>query len=134
MMLQRAIECKFLLMMSEITAVNKGVFEVVLSMLQRIRRGLRIHCLIVYRAAGPQKGRFSMVSVVRHRKVNIVVLEQNEQLASHCAAGDIGIISDDAGWWVKFVGEDGQVDCYGDPYPSYNEALWAAKAAAEFGV
>ncbi|MBP1204693.1 hypothetical protein JOD97_002735 [Duganella sp. 1411] len=75
-----------------------------------------------------------MVSVVRHRKVNIVVLEQNEQLASHCAAGDIGIISDDAGWWVKFVGEDGQVDCYGDPYPSYNEALWAAKAAAEFGV
>ena len=46
MMLQRAIECKFLLMMSEITAVNKGVFEVVLSMLQRIRRSLRIHCLI----------------------------------------------------------------------------------------
>ena len=55
MMLQRAIECKFLLMMSEITAVNKGVFEVVLSMLQRIRRGLRIHCLIVYRAAGAAK-------------------------------------------------------------------------------
>lgn len=55
MMLQRAIECKFLLMMSEITAVNKGVFEVILSMLQRIRRSLRIHCLIVYRAAGAAK-------------------------------------------------------------------------------
>jgi len=75
-----------------------------------------------------------MVTVVRHRKVNIVVLEQNEHLASHCKAGDIGIIADEAGWWVKFVGEGGQVDCYGVPYPSYNEALWSAKAAAEFGV
>ena len=52
MMLQRANECKFLLMMSEITVVNKGDFEVFLSMLQRIRRGLRIHCRIVSRAAG----------------------------------------------------------------------------------
>jgi hypothetical protein len=40
------------LMMSEITVVNKGDFEVFLSMLQRIRRGLRIHCRIVSRAAG----------------------------------------------------------------------------------
>ena len=55
MMLQRAIECKFLLMMSEITTVNKGVFEVILSMLQRIRRAVRIHCPIVYRAAGAAK-------------------------------------------------------------------------------
>jgi hypothetical protein len=75
-----------------------------------------------------------MVTLVRHRKVNIVVLEQNETLAGNCSPGDIGIVSDSAGWWVRFVGENGQVDCYGVPYPSYNEALWAAKAAAEFGV
>ena len=75
-----------------------------------------------------------MVTLVRHRKVNIVVLEENETLAGHCSPCDIGIVSDSAGWWVRFVGEGGQVDCYGVPYPSYNEALWAAKAAAEFGV
>ncbi len=134
MMLQRAIESKFLLMMSEITAVNEGDFEVFLSMLRCIRRAAGIHCGTVPRAAGAANRRFFMVNVVRHRKVNIVVLEQNEQLASHCKAGDIGIVSDDAGWWVKFVGEGGQVECYGVPYPSYNEALWSAKAAAEFGL
>lgn len=75
-----------------------------------------------------------MVTVVRHRKVRIVVLEAGEDLAVECRAGDIGIVSDSAGWWVKFVGDGGQVDCYGIPYPSYNEALWSAKAAAEFGV
>jgi hypothetical protein len=75
-----------------------------------------------------------MATVVRHRKVNIVVLERSEQIAGHCRRGDIAIVPDSDGWWVKFVGEGGQVDCYGDPYPSYNEALWSAKAAAEFGT
>lgn len=37
MMLQRAMECKFLLMMIEITGVNEGDFRAFLSMLQRIR-------------------------------------------------------------------------------------------------
>ncbi|MFC0168489.1 hypothetical protein ACFFKC_10390 [Pseudoduganella danionis] len=75
-----------------------------------------------------------MVTVVRHRKVNIVVLEDEEQLAEHCKAGDIAIFNDQEGWWIKFVGEGGQVDCYGEPFASYNEALWSSKAAAEFGV
>ena len=75
-----------------------------------------------------------MVNVIKHRKVKIVVLEQGEQIAAHCREGDIAILSDDAGWWIKFVGADGHLDCYGAPYPSYNEALWSAKAAAEFGT
>ena len=75
-----------------------------------------------------------MATIMRHCKVNIVVLEQNEQIASQCGEGDIAIVADGAGWWVKFVGASGQVDCYGIPYPSYNEALWSAKAAAEFGT
>ena len=75
-----------------------------------------------------------MATVLKHRKVNIVVLEQNEQIAGNCRRGDIAIVTDQAGWWIKFVGEDGQIDCYGDPYGSYNEALWSAKAAAEFGT
>jgi hypothetical protein len=75
-----------------------------------------------------------MVTVVRHRKVNIVVLERSEQVTGHCRRGDIAIVADSDGWWVKFVGEGDQVECYGDPYPSYNEALWSAKAAAEFGI
>ncbi len=75
-----------------------------------------------------------MANVIKHRKVNIVVLAPGEEIGALCRAGDIAIISDDAGWWIKFVGEEGQIDCYGEPYPSYNEALWSAKAAAEFGT
>jgi len=75
-----------------------------------------------------------MATVLRHRKVNIVVLEQDEPIAGHCRDGDIAIVVDGEGWWIKFVGADGHIDCYGDPYPSYNEALWSAKAAAEFGT
>jgi hypothetical protein len=76
----------------------------------------------------------NMVNTIRHRRVNIVVLERNEEIAAHCSEGDIAILSDDEGWWIKFVGAAGHIDCYGEPYPSYNEALWSAKAAAEFGT
>jgi hypothetical protein len=75
-----------------------------------------------------------MAKVINHHSVKIVVMEEGEEIAGHCGPGDIAIVTDAAGWWLKFVGEDGQVDCYGDPYPSYNEALWSAKAAAEFGT
>ena len=75
-----------------------------------------------------------MVNVIKHRKVKIVVLEQEQEIAAHCGDGDIAIFSNGEGWWIKFVGADGHIDCYGDPYPSYNEALWSAKAAAEFGT
>ncbi|MRW88681.1 hypothetical protein GJ699_01620 [Duganella sp. FT80W] len=75
-----------------------------------------------------------MADIIKHRKVNIVILAQDEEIGGHCREGDIAILSDAAGWWIKFIGADGHIDCYGDPYPSYNEALWSAKAAAEFGT
>ncbi|SFM51020.1 hypothetical protein [Rugamonas rubra] len=75
-----------------------------------------------------------MATVVKHRNVNIVLLEPGEELAAHCHAGDIAIVADRQGWWTRFVGPDGQVDSYDVPYASRNEALWAAKAAAEFGL
>ena len=75
-----------------------------------------------------------MANIVRHRKVNIVVLETDEAIAEHCKPGDIAVARAADGWWTSFIGEDGAVDSYDIPYPSYLEALWAAKAAAEFGV
>ena len=75
-----------------------------------------------------------MATVVRHRKVNIVVLEADEPIAAWCKPGDIAIVAAPEGWWTSFIGDHGEVDSYDIPYPSYNEALWAAKAAAEFGL
>ena len=75
-----------------------------------------------------------MATIIRHRKVNIVVLEADEPIAGHCGPGDIAIRAADDGWWNSFVAIDGSVDSYDVPYRTYNEALWAAKAAAEYGV
>lgn len=75
-----------------------------------------------------------MATVVRHRKTNIVVLDEGEPIGQHCGPGDIAICAGADGWWTSFVAADGSIDSYDRPYPSYNEALWAAKAAAEFGV
>jgi len=74
-----------------------------------------------------------MVTSVRHRKVNIVHLGPDEAIAAHCRPGDIALVTEAAGWSLHFVGEHGAVDSYDQPYPSEKEALWAAKAAAEFG-
>ena len=75
-----------------------------------------------------------MATVLKHRKVNIVALEAGETLDTACGPGDIAIVPEEGGWWIKFVGADGHVDSYDAPHPSYKEALWAAKAAAEFGL
>jgi hypothetical protein len=75
-----------------------------------------------------------MATVVRHRKVNIVVLAADEPIAGHCQPGDIAIVAAADGWWNSFIGAHGEIDRYDAPYPTFNEALWAAKAAAEFGV
>jgi hypothetical protein len=74
-----------------------------------------------------------MATVVQHRKVNIVMLESHEPIAGHCGPGDIAIVAAADGWWTHFIGSDGAIDSYDRPYDSYKEALWAAKAAAEFG-
>ena len=75
-----------------------------------------------------------MATIVRHRKVNIVVLDVGEGMDGHCGPGDIAIVPDGAGWWTRFIDADGTVESYDIPFASYNEALWAAKAAAEFGL
>ena len=75
-----------------------------------------------------------MASIIRHRRVNIVLLDEGEAIGSHCGPGDIAIVAAQDGWWNSFIAVDGTVDCYDRPYPTYNEALWAAKAAAEFGT
>ena len=74
-----------------------------------------------------------MATVVQHRKVTIVLLDPGEEIAAHCAPGDIAIVTAADGWWNHFIGADGTVNGYDRPYKSYKEALWAAKAAAEFG-
>jgi hypothetical protein len=75
-----------------------------------------------------------MATVIEHHSVKIIALDDGEEIARLCGPGDIAIVTDAAGWWLKFVGESGQVDCYGEPYSSYNSALGSAKAAAEFGT
>ena len=75
-----------------------------------------------------------MASIIKHREVNIVVLEADEPIAAHCGPGDIAIRALEDGWWTSFVDGDGVIDSYDIPYRTYNEALWAAKAAAEYGV
>jgi len=75
-----------------------------------------------------------MASIIRHRRVNIVVLDAGESIAGHCGPGDIAICARVDGWLNSFVAIDGSIDSYDRPYPTYNEALWAAKAAAEFGT
>ncbi|WP_395406618.1 hypothetical protein ACHMW6_08085 [Pseudoduganella sp. UC29_106] len=75
-----------------------------------------------------------MATHIRHRKTRIVTLEQGEELMAHCKPNDIAIVPDPDGWWTCFIAEDGSVDKYDIPFPTYNEALWSAKAAAEFAA
>jgi len=75
-----------------------------------------------------------MATIVRHRNVNIVILDAGEAIAALCGPGDIAISAHDDGWWNSFVDAEGAIDHYDLPYRSRNEALWAAKAAAEFGT
>lgn len=75
-----------------------------------------------------------MATVIRHRNINIVTLEPGEVIQEHCNAGDIALVQADDGWWTHFVGENGEVHSYDAPFDSYNESLWAAKAAAEFSA
>lgn len=73
-----------------------------------------------------------MPNTIVHRRINIITLAPGESIVAHCAPDDIALLQDDSGWWVHFVAEDGSSDTYDAAFASYNEALWAAKAAAEF--
>lgn len=73
-----------------------------------------------------------MPTITRHRNTNIVTLQPGEAIAALCRPGDIALTQDEQGWWTSFVGEDGAIERYDAPFDSYNQALWTAKAAAEF--
>lgn len=74
-----------------------------------------------------------MATSITHRGVRIVTLTPGEAVGEHCRVGDIALVPEGTAWWTQFVGEDGSVENYDEPYPDYNHALWAAKAAAEMG-
>ncbi len=74
-----------------------------------------------------------MATVITHRGVRIVTLEPDETLKQCCCADDIAICPCNSGWLVYFVHEDG-ADGYDEPFPAYQQALWSAKAAAEFAA
>ncbi|CAN7401554.1 hypothetical protein LJR289_002429 [Pseudoduganella sp. LjRoot289] len=75
-----------------------------------------------------------MANKITHRGVSIVTLADGEAMLEHCTSNSIAIRHDDQGWWTCFVGENGEVDNYDQPFPSRDQAIWAAKAAAEFGI
>jgi len=69
-----------------------------------------------------------------HRGITISTLTASQEVAAHCAAGQTAIREQADGWWLYFVDEDGSITGYDSPFASHREALWAAKAAAEFSA
>ena len=69
-----------------------------------------------------------------HRGIRIVTLAAGQSVETHCAPGQTAIREQGDGWWLYFVDEEGKVDGYDSPFASHAEALWAAKAAAEFSA
>ncbi|MDN2710623.1 hypothetical protein O0880_14455 [Janthinobacterium sp. SUN118] len=74
------------------------------------------------------------VHAIIHRGITIITLAASEEIARHCAPGHTAIRQQADGWWLYFVDIDGSVDGYDSPFASHAEALWAAKAAAEFST
>lgn len=73
-----------------------------------------------------------MANILMHVGVRIVTLGPGDVLADICLPHDIVLEETGEGWWTRFVGEEGGVDSYDAAFPSYQKALWTAKAAAEF--
>ncbi|PLY40758.1 hypothetical protein CSZ94_19160 [Janthinobacterium sp. ROICE36] len=69
-----------------------------------------------------------------HRGITITTLASTQDVVAHCAPGQIAIREQADGWWLYFVDEDGKIEGYDSPFASHAEALWAAKAAAEFSA
>jgi len=69
-----------------------------------------------------------------HRGITISTLAAGQKVETHCAPGHTAIREQPDGWWLYFVDEDGSVTGYDSPFASHKEALWAAKAAAEFSA
>lgn len=75
-----------------------------------------------------------MPTIIVHRKINLVILAANETWQASDHPHSILIETDSALWHLHFVDTNGQLTSYEQPYTSHNAALWAAKAAAEFGI
>ena len=73
-----------------------------------------------------------MPTTITHRGTRIVTLEAGEEPGTHCRPNDIAIGEVEGGWTLWFVAEDGSIEGYDEPYPSQKEAMWSAKAAAEY--
>ncbi|MGK5022011.1 hypothetical protein [Janthinobacterium sp. LB2P10] len=72
--------------------------------------------------------------LITHRGIRIITLTSAQDVAAHCAPGQTAIREQDDGWWLYFMDQDGTLDGYDSPFASRAEALWAAKAAAEFSA
>lgn len=75
-----------------------------------------------------------ITQLITHRGIIIATLAASQDVAAHCASGHTAIREQADGWWLYFVDEDGKIDGYDSPFTSYAEALWTAKAAAEFSA
>ena len=73
-----------------------------------------------------------MATIINHHGVRIVTLQAGDCATATCNPGDIVLEEDDTGWWTRFVGDDGSIESYDEAFPTYQKALWTAKAAAEF--
>jgi len=73
-------------------------------------------------------------SAIIHRGITISTLAADQEVETHCAPGHTAIREQADGWWLYFVDHDGTVAGYDIPYASHAEALWAARAAAEFSA
>ena len=69
---------------------------------------------------------------ITHRGTRIHTIDEEDDPVARCRPGDIALQPVTGGWAVWFVGDGGEVEGYDEPFPSRQEALWAAKAAAEF--
>lgn len=75
-----------------------------------------------------------MPSSFKHRSTRIITLDLGDEITDHCAPGDIVLVPDGSKWWTHFIDEAGEVDCYDEPFDSYDKAIGAAKAAAEYAA
>ncbi|OBV37766.1 hypothetical protein [Janthinobacterium psychrotolerans] len=74
------------------------------------------------------------MNAIIHRGITIVTLAAGDDIAACCQPGQTAICARPDGWWLYFVDSDGSVDGYDSAFASHAEALWAAKAAAEFSA
>lgn len=72
-----------------------------------------------------------MATQTTHHGIRIFTLAPGESVLDHCGRNDIAIAEEDDGWWIWFVGEDGEVEGYDEPFGSLRQATGSARAAAE---